>query len=290
MVEIFSKKEIEKIALDILVCSSSLDVFPTPVDNIIQFTELTVKQESNLTEIDFNYSKHQSETLKSALSKIQGILDREEKLIYIDKSLKKEKKNFVKLHEVGHDVLPWQKSLHTILQDDENSLSEFANEEFEGEANYFASAVIFQLDRFNHELDKLDLSLNSAMKLSKFFGASVHSAIRRYIECSKNRCALLVLENVTRKGEPPFCYKRDYFQSPAFTDTFGTIPLPTQFGYKWNFTKDYYHNKKIHDKGEITLPTENGDADFNYHFFNNTYNAFVFFFPYSEKKSPKIVY
>ncbi|HRI34692.1 MAG TPA: ImmA/IrrE family metallo-endopeptidase, partial [Saprospiraceae bacterium] len=204
-----------------------------------------------------------------------------------DLSQKNERKNFVKLHEVGHAVLPWQKSVHNILQDDDNSLHLDTNEEFEAEANYFASITLFQHDRFNFELDKLNLSIESAMSLAKIFGASVHASLRRYIECSEKRCALLVLENISAMGTPVQCNLRNKFLSKKFKKSFNDLIIPEVLGYKWLFVQDYYYKRKFKKNTSISLITSNGNADFTYQFFYNGYNAFVFIFPLGEKKSSK---
>jgi Zn-dependent peptidase ImmA (M78 family) len=287
MLELHSKKDIEKISLEILKGSKSLDRFPTPITEIVSYSELIVCNDIDISNIHESYLSMASDALKRALSKIRGMLDRTEKTIYLDLSQKNERKNFVKLHEVGHAVLPWQKSVHNILQDDDNSLHLDTNEEFEAEANYFASITLFQHDRFNFELDKLNLSIESAMILAKTFGASVHASLRRYVECSDKRCALLVLENISKKGTLPQCNIRDKFLSKKFGKSFGDILLPDTLGYKWIFVQDYYHGRRFKNNGLISLKTLNGDIDYTYQFFFNGYNAFVFLFPIGEKKSSK---
>ena len=58
--------------------------------------------------------------------------------------------------------------------------------------------------------------------------------------------------------------------------------------FKWNFVKDFKFNKKFNDKGTINLVTLNGEElNSNYHFFNSTYNSFVFIFPKGEKNKAK---
>ena len=111
--------------------------------------------------------------------------------------------------------------------------------------------------------------------------------MRRYVECSKNRCALIVLENVTAKGAQPKCFLRDKFQSDKFTKTFGDINIPIELGYTWTFVQDYYNRRKFKKDGSITFFTESGETNFVYHFFCNGYNAFVFLFPVGEKKSSR---
>jgi hypothetical protein len=157
----------------------------------------------------------------------------------------KPRQGFVKLHEVGHDVLPWQKNIHIVLEDDDKSLSTETTDDFEAEANFFASATLFQHDRFVTELDKLGLAIESPMHLSKLFGASVHASLRRYVECSKNKCALIVLQNRSGIGLNAMCDVRDKFQSEKFSKSFGEIKIPLQLGISWSFVQDYHSNRKL---------------------------------------------
>ena len=284
MNEATSKNDIEKISYEILKGSKCFDIFPTPVDRILEYTALAVHSGIDLSKIQPSYLSRATDALKRALNKVRGALDRKEKIIYLDSSIKASKKNFVKLHEVGHEVLPWQHSIYEALEEDDNTLNIETREEFEMEANLFASTTLFQCDRFYSEMDKLGLSINSSMQLAKQFGASVHAALRKYVESSKNRCALLVLENPTQIG----AFLRNTFQSNSFTKTFGELVIPTVLDYSsWSFIQDYCHKRKYRDDGIITLLTKNGNTTFTYHFFNNSYNAFVFLFPIGEKKSSR---
>jgi hypothetical protein len=287
MVEFHSKKDIEKISYEILRGSKSFDVFPTPIDQIIAYTELIVSKDIDVSKIHSDYFSRANDALRRALSKVRGVLDRKERTIYLDLSQGKPRIGFVKLHEVGHDVLPWQNKIHDILDDDDDSLNPETQEEFEAEASFFASATLFQHDRFFTELDKLGLGIDSSIQLAKIFGASVHATLRRYVECSKNRCALIVLENISQNGSQVNCSLRDKFQSEKFSKTFGDLSIPLKLGYTWSFVQDYYHKRKFKKDGSITLLTKNGNVDFTYHFFNNSYNAFVFLFPSGEKKSSR---
>ncbi|MCB9064112.1 MAG: ImmA/IrrE family metallo-endopeptidase [Chitinophagales bacterium] len=287
MIELTSKDDIERISFDLLKSSKSLDVFPTPVDKIISYSNLLVKSDIDIATIHQGYISRASDALKRALSKVRGLLDRQEKTIYLDLSQGFNRQNFVKLHECGHDVLPWQRGFHDILDDDDHSLDIEYHEEFEVEANYFATVTLFQHDRFIDELQKLNLSIASAMQLGKYFGASIQASLRRFVECSKNRCSLIVLENISPTGTKPECGLRNAFFSDTFLSTFGIIELPVRLGYTWPFVRDYYHNRRFVKDGKITLKTRNGDVEFNYEFFNNTYKGLVFIYPVGERKSSK---
>lgn len=288
--ELHSLKDIEKISFDLLKVSKSLDVFPTPVDSLVQYSELIINNNIDIKSIHEDYFSRATDALFKALSKVRGLFDRKKRTIYLDQSLYPAKKNFVKLHEVGHGVLPWQREVHDVIEDDDDSLSLYTIEEFEAEANYFASITLFQHDRFYNELSKLNLGIESAIYLSKLFGASIHATLRRYVECSSKRCALIVLESKSMVGFDSKCFKRDFFTSKKFSKTFGNLNIPDEFDTTWGFTKHFLLRKRGIIKGSITLFTENGFTDFNYNFFNNSYNAFVLLNPIGEKQSSKTTF
>jgi Zn-dependent peptidase ImmA (M78 family) len=287
MIDSTSQTEIENISMDLLKQSKSIDVFPTPVDDIVKYANLTIDKSVDLSKIDNSYltsiSPNVAKKTIDSIKQVRGALDRNDKTIYLDLSQIHTRQNFVKLHETGHEVLYWQNEILAHI-DDDTTLDFYTSEEFEAEANYFASTILFQNDRFQNEISTLKLSIDTPIKLAKKFGASNHATLRKYVESSIQRCALLVLENISEKGTIPLCSKRDYFQSPSFSTTFGKINLPNEFGYTWSFTQDFYFKKRFHKRGKICLETENGYADFQYHFFNNTYNAFVLIFPVGEGK------
>lgn len=280
------KKDIEKVSYELLKGSKSLHVLPTPVNQIVAYSEHAIRNDIDLSKVRENYITSKMDVLKRALAKVRGALDRRQKHIYIDMSQLPARQNFVKLHEVGHGVLPWQKAVYDLLDDDDQSL-ENTHEEFEAEANFFASVTLFQHERFADELNKLPLEIGSPMALAKMFGASVHASLRRYVEYSKNRCALLVLEKVSAVGEKPVCFIKDVFQSTRFSEEFGDALIPTELGYTWEFVKDFYHRRRMKKDGMINIPTLNGDVQCRYHFFYNNFNAFVFLFPLGETKSSR---
>lgn len=289
--ELQSKRDIENISHEILKESKSLDVFPTPIDKIVQYSDLVIAEGIDLKSLEKKYKTFFfSDALKSGLSKIRGFLDRDEKLIYLDMEQMASRQAFVKLHETGHSVLPWQKKTLQFLDDDE-TLNLNIKEEFEAEANYFASITLFQNDRFINEIKKYELGIPATLQLSKHFGASTHATLRRYVENSPKRCALLVLENVSARGQTPVAFHRDSFHSQKFKKEYGELTWPEQFGFKWPFLQDYYFKKKIKTDGSVLLNTANGSTGFDYHFFNNSYNGFVLFFPKGEntKTRTKII-
>ncbi|GEN73688.1 ImmA/IrrE family metallo-endopeptidase [Chryseobacterium lathyri] len=295
-----TRRDIEKISYNILKDSKSFDTFPTPVDQILHYSDFALDKSIDLRNVDqsfFGKLKEKSQkSLLTAISKVMGIFDRHEKTIYIDSNINKNlgRKNFVKLHEIGHGILPWQNDIMLALDDDE-TLNEEIEKQFEAEANYFASITLFQHDRFVAEIEKASLGLGTVMQLSKKFGSSVHSTLRNYVLKSGNKCVLLVLNNIS-KSEKNNIYtnklsKRDIFYSSRFLKELGTLNLPEEFGFKWNFIQDFMFDKRYNENGEIDLITAEGEEiECEYHFFNSTYNSFVLIFPKGEKNKAKIKY
>ena len=219
--------------------------------------------------------------------KILGIFDFRDRTIYLDHTQRETRKSFVKLHETGHGVIPWQRDLIGCL-DDEQTIAPDIKEEFEREASFFASAGLFQLERFDEEAAKLPLSLRSARALGQKFGGSAQAAIRRYVERSPKRCALLVLHPAEKSGGI-HARVRNYFESPPFTESFGGLTWPDECRWEFPFVKDMQFNRREHVDGLLTTTTAQLEPlSLRYHFFDSTYNVFVFLIPAGEKIASRV--
>jgi hypothetical protein len=187
----------------------------------------------------------------------------------------------VKLHEVGHKACSWQNALGFI--DDDTTINPGIKDQFEREASFFASGALFQLERFDDEVVKLPLEIYTPLALAKKFGGSNHAAIRRYVERSPKRLALLVLHKPEMNGEVS-AKIRNYFQSEAFTADFGEISWANEkCGLEWPFIQDIKRGRKLHKNGQIALIIGSGEyVTFTYHFFNSSHNSFVLLLPVGE--------
>ena len=283
-----SAEEIEKIAKNLLLASKAWGKFPTPVDRIVQFADLQVENGIDLSEVEPGFFTEKFEFAKQALLKVLGIVDFRHKTIYLDQTQNAFRKNFVKLHEVGHKACSWQSDLGYM--DDEQTLDPSVDDLFEREASYFSSGALFQLERFDDDAASLPLCIKSPQVLAQKFGGSNHASIRRYVERSKKRCAVLVLNKPTENSE--YSAKvRNYFQSPSFTAHFGEILWANdKCGLEWVFIHEIKRGRKWHEDGQVALLTGSGETvTFMYHFFNNTYNTFVLLMPVGEKIKSRTV-
>lgn len=86
---------------------------------------------SNISTVHEGYLSKFPSLLKSAVDKVMGLLDRRQNIVYLDLNQPTSRKNFIKLHEAGHKVLPWQQGICEILEDTDDTLSPHVREEFE---------------------------------------------------------------------------------------------------------------------------------------------------------------
>ncbi|WEK35884.1 MAG: ImmA/IrrE family metallo-endopeptidase [Candidatus Pseudobacter hemicellulosilyticus] len=285
MAEPLLKKDIEQFAMDIIKQSGALDVFPTPVNRIVSCAELIVSGEVDLSRHKPTFFSKLSATVFSAWVEVRGFLDRREKIIYLDKSVGASRQNFVSLHEVGHEVLPWQAATLSFLDNDE-TLAPHVKEEYEVEANYFASGALFQLDRFDREVKKMGVSIKAAMAISKKYGASVHATLRRMVEFQPRSCALIVLENRTTNH----CMRRNVLASSTFIKKYGEIDLPEMLDRSLPFAEDFINRRKFLEGKVVKIPSTNQLLELKYEFFFNGYCAFVLLYPEGELLRPRMNY
>jgi Zn-dependent peptidase ImmA (M78 family) len=273
-----SSIEIEAAARTLLRESRAFGTFPTPVEKVVQTAELKVAEGVDLSLAKPSYFSRAFEGIGKVSRKVLGLLDFRDRTIYLDLSQAVPRQRFIQLHEVGHDVLVWQGDAYRW--DDEQTLDPFVKELFEKEASSFASAVLFQLDRFNEEAAKLPFGIKSAIALSKTFGASSQAAIRRYIQSCPKRCAVLVLEPLEQFKSAKV---RNCFESTAFIKEFGYLSWPEECDLSFPFVQDMLRCRRLHEQGSLVIPTDtHGDISLAYHFFNNSFNSFVFLFPAGE--------
>ncbi len=268
------------------------DQLPTPVDDIVACADLVVSQNITLSEEHTDFFTRSIGVLKSALEKVIGMVDLRENVIYLDATVLPQKRTFVKLHETGHKVLPWQRQTYLYL-DDETTLAPDVSEHFEREANYFAADVLFQIDRFDHDAHDLPLALKSPLVLAKRYGASAHATIRRYVEHSSHACAVLIIERVPELGakEPLLRIKR-VVQSTKFVQKFEGMQWPAHLSADWPFTELLLRRCRFFEDGELVLNDQgNNPTRCRFQLFDSSYSIFIFIYPFDEqvRHSRKIV-
>lgn len=268
-----TKQDIKKWSHDLLVSSRCIDTFPTPADELAAFINLKVSPQ-DLSLVTPIYIDRDSSILKKLLGQLRGLLVREARIIYLDRSCNLERQRFTLLHEVGHN-LPWQVAIASMHADDDFTLSPETKEQFEAEASYFASETMFQGDKFAEMVKDKPLTIQTAIKVSPFFGASIHATLRRLVEFSPVRCALLVMKDPT----PTKATLRDLFHSQSFLSDIGSIEFGENLeSVKYPFVESYVRRENT-GYGKFLAPVNESSIELRYEYFFNGYNGFVLFYP-----------
>ena len=273
IIEESTKLDIKKWSHDLLVSSRCIDIFPTPADKLAAFINVSVSPK-DLSKIKPIYLDKNAPVIKKLLGQLRGLFFREEKVIILDRSCNVERQRFTLLHEVGHN-LPWQVAAASIRADDDFTLSPETKEQFEAEASYFASETMFQGDKFAEMVKNEPLSIQTAIKVSPFFGASIHATLRRLVEFSPVRCALLVMKDPM----PTKATLRDLFHSQSFLSDIGSIEFGENLeSVKYPFVESYVRRENI-GYGKFLAPVNESSIELRYEYFFNGYNGFVLFYP-----------
>jgi hypothetical protein len=277
-----NRKEVGRYAELMLEKAGVHGRLPTPVDQVVDCARLMVAKDVVLSEKHVPFFTRQYKLLVSALRKAVGLIDLRQKIIYLDTTVLPQRQGFVKLHEVGHEMLPWQRKAHVYL-DDEDTLSPEVREMFEQEANWFAADMLFQLDRFEIEARDMPLALKSPMALADRYHASKHAAIRRFVERNRHPCAVLIFELV--KGDEVICDRRlrlkIAIQSGKFRDRFGENKCPEYPDVSFAFVGPILRGCRFLQDGEIAIGDRAGKlVDCAFHVFNSSYSVFVFIYPF----------
>ncbi|SDJ18467.1 MULTISPECIES: ImmA/IrrE family metallo-endopeptidase [Bradyrhizobium] len=133
-------------------------------------------------------------TIKSALSKVLGLFEANDRLVIIDKDTPAPRIPFVKLHEAGHGTMPHQSKVYSLIHDCEKTLDPEIADLFEREANVFASEALFQGELWAQHANDHKFGIKTGMALAKQFGGSNYATFRRYVTSNASACCLVVLE------------------------------------------------------------------------------------------------
>ncbi|MCC8973828.1 hypothetical protein [Bradyrhizobium brasilense] len=203
--------------------AGAFGVFPTPVERIMAVAKVEEVHDHVLDEGFLAKLRTDAGGLvKSALSKVLGLFHAKEGLVFLDHTLVKVKKTFVRLHEAAHGFLPWQRSMYALVEDCDHALESDVAALFDREASVFASEVLFQIDTFADDARNREFSIWTPVRMSKDYGASIYAAVRQYVSKHDKLCAVLVL-NMPQlvEGDGFVSTLRRHIVSDSFLATFG---------------------------------------------------------------------
>lgn len=188
---------IRKCALDLLTESGLIGTLPTPIDELVDAAGLVVADESHLSH-DFLRSLP-SEVGAPVLKLVEdqellAMLRRDTSEIHLSPAISENTKRrvFTLGHEIGHSAIPAHKLL--AYGETKATLSPAVRLRMEREANQFAAELAFQGDALAVAASDLPIEFDSVTALSRMFGPSIHSTMRRLVETHSSSLLGMVLE------------------------------------------------------------------------------------------------
>lgn len=223
------REEVARQARLALLNADAFGIYPTPVDQIMDAAKIEVVpiaiDEGRLAWLR-QKAEWASQALRSALSKLWGVFDPHARIAYIDPETPPEKLPFLKLHESGHALLPWQ-SVFGLFEDCRKTLSPEIKDEFERQANVFASDALFQIDGLACDARDLPFGINAILALAKRYGASIYATARRYAATHERACAAVILDPFEIHADLGVIARiRRVAVSPAFAKRFDNYAWP----------------------------------------------------------------
>lgn len=274
-----SISDIKKHAFEILKRAGAVEVFPTPVEDIVQAANLTQLDEIEEAKEFFlkTLSKDVRKSFLSGWSKLRGFADLKKKAIFVKPEDVTTREIWPKLHEVGHQILPWQAEATQYL-DDSRSLSFECEEEFEVEANACAAELLFQGEVFKQFSNSYRPEFNTIFHLADQFGSSIHSTARKFASDSQEPLALIAYfkskYTFDDDGRPHFMLGRSHSASEKFLSKFPEINVPKTLSPSHPWLKSYFEGQATSDG--IKLDTGYGhDQNFLWESWWNGYNLLV---------------
>lgn len=220
--------QIQEHAKRALESADAIGVFPTPVAQIMAAEKITVDDKADLDEGYLaKLRKGAGNALKRAWQKVVGVFDTKGRVALIDKTIAAVKQTFIKLHELAHGFLPWQRDMYGVIEECNSTLDPDIADLFDREANLFAAEVLFQLESFTEEANCFDFGIKVPLKLARKYGASAYASIRRYVEKNPKACTVLVYEPPVPQDIDGFlCKFLRVSASDSFRTIFGDIEWP----------------------------------------------------------------
>lgn len=279
-----SASDIEKYTGNLLRAAGVGDKLPTPQNDIIECAELVLEGGIDLDDYGKSLFNKSKEALFSGLKKILGVLDVREKVIIISPDVSDPQKPFITYHEVTHNILPWQVDTYKYFADNNEILRQDIKNQYEKEANFGSTKLLFQGDRFRKEAMDYEFSLRTAIKFKEDYCSSFHSTFWHYVSTNSTCCALLVMRKSDlaeiRSNSMEYPYNLFYpITSKSFRNEFGGVEIPDRYYSNHPFiapmNNPLYSSSDVYE-GEVYLLNRNGErVDLKFEGWSNSYNLFV---------------
>lgn len=222
------ERAIEKHTRELLKRAETKGKFPTRVDDIIAAAGLVEPRESMLSNLVIADAPfHLKRRMLRLSGRVRAVLDRKAREIHIDPGISNRGRlAFHKLHEVTHDILPWQRALG--YADDDATLAPSVKQLFEREASIGASNLLFQHEYFDDLSHQYSTGQASILELAQMVGASGHATFRRFVNVRNGVIAGIVMDLSPCSRDPITYNHHEVVTSKKWDEQFGAAFLPTK--------------------------------------------------------------
>ena len=253
-------------------------VLPTPVDALYEKGGLSLISEQTFADRTRGLLKSLPPALmRKALltaNKVKGATNLRTKRVWVPGQRNPAFERHPKLHEWGHNVIPWQDKPGFL--DDRSTLSPETHDLFEREANFIAAEANFQAGLFRERALALKTSIQSALALADEHGATYSSTLWRYVEVMDTPVALLVYSKgrAHQFGATPRWLLRRINMSNAFGAAYESLEAPKALGPGAYFLRTLDDDVTIAD-GRCKMRCEGSTPAFLWESWSNTSSVFV---------------
>src|SRR6478752_3326414 len=199
------------------------DALPTPVEDIVAASELRIGSNDLFSEEMLERApKDMADRMRALKGKVRAVLDRRERKVYVSPEVQlAARRRFLTLHEVGHDILPWQRDLY--FPDDDYTLSWAAKKLQEREANCAGAEMLFQGDFFARTAAEFRVGMAEIADISGMFGASTQAGLRRFAEGHEGAVAGMVMQRSPATVTPLTFKRREAVSSALWSTRFPAV-------------------------------------------------------------------
>lgn len=278
--EVPDLRDIRREAERLLSRSGARGTLPTPVGELVSAAGLVQPKQSMLSEFVLRDApEHLSRPIRRLRFKIRALLDRKAREVHIDPAIDNPGQiAFKTLHEVAHDILPWQHDLG--YADDDATFSPRTRKLFEWQANVGAAELLFQRELFGDMANEYAIGLGSVFDLAKQFGSSRRSALHRFAGTHRSPVAAVVLEKSPLQPGVLAYARQEVVLSPTFAERFGSAAVWPRVLRSPPYTfLEAANDARVTDEvisREIVFPDrDNACHDLNVEIFCNFYNLLV---------------
>lgn len=186
------RQRIRQHVLALLRKADAVGVFPTPLEQVMEVAQLVAAGDITLDlEERRQLRKRFGSLVDLVLDRLQGAIHFKAREVWVKSEMHVLRRRFVTAHEIGHDVLPWQRDVLAYLDDHERLRSD-VRLVYERQANQAAIELLAQGDALRKEADDSRLTVRLISELSAKYQISMQATARRTVEESRQEAALAV--------------------------------------------------------------------------------------------------